>query len=173
MSEFSRPVALDTIGDAPRAASIRATTDECAALAVRFGLAAVQALSAEAKLIAQGDAYLATGHIAGSVIQLCIATDEPVPALVNERFEIRFVSPQHTPDADEIELASDDCDVMEHDGQSLDLGEAAAQTLALALDPFPRAANADTILAQAGVVGDDEAVTGPFAGLKGMLGTAR
>ena len=173
MSEFSRPFALDTIGDAPRTVSIKATPDECAALAARFGLAAVQALSAEAKLTSQTNAYLVKGHIAGSVIQLCIATDEPVPALVNERFEIRFVSPQHAADADEIELASDDCDVMEHDGQSLDLGEAAAQTLALALNPFPRAANADTILAQAGVVGDEEAVTGPFAGLKGMLGTAR
>ena len=170
MSEFSRPFALDTIGDAPRNVSIQASPEECAALTVRFGLAEVQALKAEAKLVAEGDAYLATGYVRGSVIQLCIATDEPVPALVNERFEIRFVSPQHAPDADEIELASDDCDMMEHDGQSLDLGEAAAQTLALALDPFPRAANAELILAKAGVVGDDEVVTGPFAGLKGMLG---
>ena len=170
MSEFSRPFALDSIGDAPRTVSISATPEECAALAVRFGLAGVRALSAAAKLVAQGDAYLVTGNMAGSFIQLCIATDEPVPASVNEAFEIRFVSPQHAIAADEIELASDDCDMMEHDGQSLDLGEAAAQTLALALNPFPRAANADTILAKAGVVGDDEVVTGPFAALKGMLG---
>ena len=36
MSEFSRPFALDTIGDSPRAVSIVATPEECTALAVRF-----------------------------------------------------------------------------------------------------------------------------------------
>ena len=39
----------------------------------------------------------------------------------------------------------------------IDLGEAAAETLALALDPFPRSPDADAMLAEAGVIGEDEA----------------
>jgi len=55
--------------------------------------------------------------------------------------------------------------VMEHDGQAIDLGEAVAQTLALTVDPFPRSAGADAALSE---LGAEE--SGPFAGLKGLLG---
>ena len=48
-----------------------------------------------------------------------------------------------------------------------DLG-AVAETLALSLDPFPRAPDADAVLRAAGVLSEDEAVTGPFAALKGL-----
>ena len=57
------------------------------------------------------------------------------------------------------------------DSGAIDLGEAAAQTLALALDPYPRSPGAAAALKEAGVIGEGEA--GPFGGLaalKGKLG---
>ena len=67
---------------------------------------------------------------------------------------------------EEIELDADDCDTIGYDGAAVDLGEAAAETLYLALDPFPRAPDADAKLKAAGVIGEGEA--GPFAALKGL-----
>ena len=59
-------------------------------------------------------------------------------------------------------------DEVAYSGGAIDVGEAVAQTLALALDPYPRAPNADAALQAAGIT--DEADLGPFAALKGLLG---
>ena len=50
--EFSRPIALDTLGDAPREIAIEADEAERAALARRFDLIAVSALTAAMTLSA-------------------------------------------------------------------------------------------------------------------------
>jgi hypothetical protein len=49
----------------------------------------------------------------------------------------------------------------------IDLGEAAAETMALALDPFPRSPGAAAALKEAGVIGEDEVV--PFNALTEAL----
>jgi uncharacterized metal-binding protein YceD (DUF177 family) len=169
--EFSRLFRLDTIGTQAQSVSIEATEAERAALSERFGLVALKALSAKATLVQEGKAVLATGRLGASLVQSCIASADDVPAMIGEPFTIRFVASladDHTPD--EHELLADDCDSVEYDGQVIDLGEAVAQTLGLALDPFPRSAEAARILREAGVLSEDEVETGPFAGLKGLLG---
>ncbi|MBN9990995.1 hypothetical protein JND45_16805, partial [Listeria monocytogenes] len=61
-------------------------------------------------------------------------------------------------------------DTMPYDGAAIDLGEAAAETMALALDPFPRGPNAAAALRAAGVISEEEAKpAGALAGLKGLL----
>jgi len=101
------------------------------------------------------------------VIQACVASGEPVPAVIAESFTLRFVPLRAVDDPDEeMELAEDDLDEIFYEGGAVDLGEAAAQTLALALDPFPRAPDADDKLRQAGVIGEEDA--GPFAALKAL-----
>ena len=50
---------------------------------------------------------------------------------------------------------------MFHDGAAIDLGSAVSDTLALALDPYPRSAAAEAALREAGVLSEEEA--GPFA----------
>jgi uncharacterized metal-binding protein YceD (DUF177 family) len=98
-------------------------------------------------------------------VQACVVTGDPVPARIDQEFTVRFV-PETTPDADEIELSAEDCDIMEHDGQQIDLGEAVAQSLGLALDPYPRSANAEARLREAGVKSEEEA--GPFGALAAL-----
>src|SRR3546814_15346453 len=39
---------------------------------------------------------------------------------------------------DEVELGEEDCDVLPMDGDSVDIGELAAETVSLVLDPYPR-----------------------------------
>ena len=57
-------------------------------------------------------------------------------------------------------------DTIEIEGGAIDLGEAAAETMALALDPFPRSPNAAAALKKAGVISEEEA--GPFGALAGL-----
>lgn len=169
MSEFARPIPIDTIGSVAKPFTVTATQEECTALAKRFGLEQIDRLEAEIMLIHDQGGYRATGKLDAKIVQTCAATFAPVPATVAEPFVIRFAPHQAADEADEIEIDADDCDIMPLEGQSIDIGEAVAQTLALALDPFPRAAGADHILAKAGVIGDDDFVSGPFAALKSLM----
>lgn len=164
--EFSRPVRIDTLGEGGRSVSIEADDTERAALAARFGLIALDALSAEAALRREGDLLFAEGRVKASVIQACVASGAPVPAKVDEAFSLRFVPEAEA--GEEIELDAEDFDTIDYAGGAVDLGEAVAETLALSLDPFPRSPDADAILRAAGVLSEDEVVTGPFAGLKAL-----
>ncbi|WP_420141116.1 YceD family protein [Sphingomonas sp.] len=164
-SEFSRPFRLDTIGDAPRTVAVEAEESERGALAARFGLIALDRLDATAALARDGDVVTATGRIRAEAVQACVASGEPVPAHIDEAFALRFTPPA-TPAEEEIELDEEELDVLTYEGGAVDLGEAVAQTLALALDPFPRAPGADAALREAGVVSEEE--TGPFAALKAL-----
>ncbi|MDQ8756952.1 DUF177 domain-containing protein [Sphingosinicella sp. LHD-64] len=165
--EFSRPVALDTIGETPRTMTIAADADERAALAKRFALIAIDRLAADAALARRGDVVTARGKLRAAVTQSCVASGAPVPAEIDEAFEIAFhPQPADSPPDEEVELGHDDLDVVFYTGGSIDLGEAVAETLALALDPYPRAPDAEAALKAAGVKSEEEA--GPFGALTGL-----
>jgi len=166
--EFPRPVRLDTIGTAPRRIEIAAEEGERAALAQRFGLIALDRLEAWAELTREGDAVIAIGALKAAAVQACVASGDPVPAEVAEDFALRFVPETDEAPPEEVELGETDLDEIFYAGSSIDLGEAVAQTLALALDPFPRAPGAEERLRAAGVLGEEDA--GPFAALKGLKG---
>ncbi len=165
-NEFSRPVRLDTIGTQPHAAQIAAKESERTALARRFGLIALARLEADVSLHRNGDDIVAEGKMRAEVTQACVATGAPVPARIDEPFSLRF-RPEGTPeDGQESELEADELDTLFYEGSAVDVGEAVAQTLALALDPYPRADGAGDALRQAGV--KDESEAGPFGALAGL-----
>lgn len=164
--ELSRPVRLDTIGTAPRELAVESTETERAALARRFGLIALDSLSAHVHLHREGEAVMAAGHIRATGSQPCVATGEPVPAIIDEPFRLRFLPEEMIGSAEEIELSEEDCDTIPFTGGAIDMGEAVAETLSLALDPFPRSPDADVALKAAGVLQESEA--GPFAALKAL-----
>lgn len=168
--EFSRPERVDTIGEGERAVAIVADAEERAALARRFALVGVARLEASFAVRRDGGAVLATGRVTAAVTQACSITGEPIEARVDEPVSLRFVD-QGSAEEDEVELSADAVDTLPIENGAVDLGEAAAETMALALDPFPRAPGADAALAEAGVLGEGQA--GPFgalAGLKDKLG---
>lgn len=171
-SEFSRSVRLDVLGAVPRVEHITADASEREALVERFSLLALDTLSAEVRMTRGGDVVEATGRITASVSQACVVTGDAVPALVNEPFTLRFV-PEAMLAGDEIELGEDDLDILGHGGDAIDIGEAVAQGLALALDPFPRSPAAGAALTAAGVLNEEQAEearrqTSPFAALKAL-----
>ena len=166
-SEFSRTVNVGTIGEQPRRMSVEAEPEERQALAKRFGLVAIDRLTAEAALVCKNDDVQATGRVAASVTQSCVATGVPLEQRIDEPFDIRF-RPQPGGDApdDEVELSEAELDVIFYEGASVDIGEAVAETLSLALDPYPRAPGAEEALKAAGVLSEEEA--GPFGALAAL-----
>ena len=64
---------------------------------------------------------------------------------------------------EELELDAEDVDTIGYDGQQIDMGEAVAETMALAMTPYPRSPQADAYLKEAGVLSEEQA--SPFAAL--------
>lgn len=166
MPEFSRRVAIDTIGSGGRTLTVAADAAERTALAKRFGLERLDSLEAVTMVSAEAGTIVARGTLRAVVVQSCVVLGDPVPCVIDETFALRFVDPPSMTDATvELELDDADCDVLPHDGSAIDLGEAVAQSLGLALDPFPRASTLP--------VGEQVWTAGPqanpFAGLKGLI----
>lgn len=167
--EFSRLERIDTIGEGEREIAVTATESERAALALRFGLKAIDRLEGMFRVRRDAAGIVARGTVRADVVQACVVTDDPLPVSVDEPVALRFVA-EDKPDGDEIELDEDALDTMGFDGAAIDLGEAAAETMALALDPFPRGPNAAVVLREAGVISEEEAKPlGALAGLKAQL----
>lgn len=166
MNDFAHSLSLDRIRDGDRI-DIIADEAECRAVAARLGLKSIDRFEAHAALLREGEAIRATGRLKASLEQSCVATGEPVPAHVDEAFDLSFLpEPKASEPDEEQELSPAELDVIFHDGAAIDLGGAIADTLALALDPYPRSAGAEDALKEAGVIGEDEA--GPFAALAAL-----
>lgn len=165
-NEFSHVVKLSEITGQAKAVHLSADVATCDALARRFDLASLDSLEADLSLTHDADAVVVTGSFKATLAQICIASGEPVPATLDEPVHIRFIAEPLAGADSELELGPDDCDTMFHDSQTIDLGEAVAQSLGLALDPYPRSPNADAALKAAGVKPEEEA--GPFGALAAL-----
>lgn len=169
--EFSRPVRIDTLGAGPRDVDVEADEAERGALARRFDLLAVERISTRASVTRNGEIVVAAGRLSAQVVQSCVATGEPVPAKVEEAFRVEFRPvPKATTPEEEVELGEHELDVIFYEGSSVDLGEAAAETLSLSLNPYPRSPAAEAALREAGVKTEEEAKaeSSPFAGLAAL-----
>jgi uncharacterized metal-binding protein YceD (DUF177 family) len=163
---FAHQLRLDEARNGERL-SLVADEAERAAIARRLDLPGIDRFEAHVCIERSGDVVRAKGRLLASLDQSCVVTGEPVAAHVDEPFELKFVPepPPARPD-EEIELASGDLDVVFHDGSTIDLGGALADTLALSLDPYPRSAGADAALKEAGVMTEEQA--SPFAVLASL-----
>jgi uncharacterized metal-binding protein YceD (DUF177 family) len=153
---FARKVVIEPWPDGGIAVTLSAGPEERAVLARRFGLLELAALEARLRLErlpASGEIRL-HGVLEADLTQVCVVSLEPVPAQLREPVERRYrraggpapaaTSPKvWTPDEDEDEEVE-----LVH-GRTLDLGAALAEELALALDPYPRAPDAEALLAEA------------------------
>jgi uncharacterized metal-binding protein YceD (DUF177 family) len=160
---FAHRLQLDRIRDGERL-DLVADEQEKKAIAERLRLEGLERFEAHVALAREGSTVRAQGRISARLKQSCVVTGEPVPAHVDEPFELAFVPEPSTAQPDEeLELGQGDLDVVFHDGAAIDLGSALADTLALSLDPYPRSAGAEAALKDAGVVSEEEA--GPFGAL--------
>jgi len=162
--EFSRPIRADQIARHAQGVTITADAGEREALARRFNLLALDRLEADYALNEENGAIVARGRVRAELTQPCVATGAAVPEKFDTDFMLRFVEESgEVAEGDELEIDSEDCDVIGYDGQMIDMGEAVAETMALAMTPFPRSPDADSFLREAGVLSEEQA--SPFAAL--------
>ena len=162
-AEFSRLV--DERQLTPKPVSIEATAEEREALARRFGIVAVHQLQATVRFERAGEAIAAPGRLSASIVQSCAVSGEDLPVRIDEPLALRFV-PARPVEVEELELEADALDEIEFEGHSFDLGEAVAQSLALAIDPYAIGPEAERARKEAGLL--DEASSGPFAALAAL-----
>lgn len=169
-SELSRMIKARALPAA--AVVIEADAAERAALASRFGLGAVESLHAEVALEAKPRAIRATGRLRAAIMQPCAVSGEDFPVTIDEPIDLRFVEESRTPPGEdediELELEADDCDEIEYAGEMFDLGEAVAQSLGLAIDPYAEGPEADAARKAAGIVREGEQ-EGPLAAMLAAL----
>ena len=137
--EWHRPLALQHVTPGGHDARFSATPAECAALAVRLRVPAVNSAAARFRLTPEpGGTVLAEARVKARVVRTCVVTLEDFESVVMEAFRVRFVPAGMESTDDDPEAV----DEIPYSGAVIDLGEAAAEQLALALDPYPRAPGA-------------------------------
>lgn len=159
--EFSRMIDAARFDGKPIA--IEANEAERAALAKRFGLVSIARLAAEISLTPDGEAVQANGALSASIVQSCAISGDDLPVEIDEPLALRFVPDHAQAVEEEIELTEEELDEIPFDGRHFDLGEAVAQSLSLAIDPYAAGPGAEDVRERGDLT--DAASVGPFAAL--------
>jgi uncharacterized metal-binding protein YceD (DUF177 family) len=136
LPEFSRRVALARLGRDPFRQQIAASREECEKLARRFGLLALDRLAAAVTLSRRsGASILLEASFEAEFVQECVVSLEPVRGALRRQFSLLY-----GPATAEREVALDGAEVSFEPltGEAIDIAEAVAQELSLALPEFPR-----------------------------------
>jgi len=150
--EFSHKVTVDPWPEDGVIVELTATAAECEALRARFDLVDLPSLSASVGIEKEMMELVLTGTIEAVVAQTCVVTLKPVTSLLEVPFSRRYcrrddyeklTAPGKAEGQEEEAI---DIDLLE--GDEIDVGEAIAEEFYLALDPYPRSADADQALAE-------------------------
>lgn len=180
-AEFSRVVLVERLNHGEIIETIVAGDEEREAVARRFGLLALERLEAVLTLrrLGRGPVARLEGRLLAEVVQTCVVSLEPVANRIEETFIVLF-APEGQGQlgggtlAEAVLETDDEWPEPIQDGR-IDIGEAVAQQLALALDPYPR--KPGIRLEDVIMTADDDVPGGrdksPFAGLAGLVKPAR
>jgi uncharacterized metal-binding protein YceD (DUF177 family) len=141
-----------------------------ARLAEDLGLSALPSLRLAGALVPRGASDIDLhATLEATVVQPCVVTLAPVTTRIAERVERRFLADYADPQGGETEMDGDD--TREPLPDTIDLLAIAAETLALALPPYPRAPGAELGEAVFGPPGQEplrDRDLRPFAGLAAL-----
>lgn len=141
--EFSRILEVEELEEGETGTRhIDADAAEREALARRFDLVTLDRLNADIEFVRQGRIIALSGRVEADYEQTCVVTLEPVRTRLREAFAARFDPDLEADVADASELSPDEIldeeDALPLVGSAIDLGELVAETLGLAIEPYPR-----------------------------------
>lgn len=167
--EFHRPFPVDKLRNHPMHEHIEANAEECEALAVRLDLVAIKALEADLQLTAaHGGMVEALGRFTATIVQNCVVSLEPFEAQVQDDIRTYYARAADIPKTEDVDVDDDRSpEPIEPDG-TIDLGELAAQSLSLALDPYPRKPGAAFTPPDDNAAAPEEKKQSPFAVLANL-----
>ncbi len=176
---FSRPLAVDDVPAAGLAMTIEAEPSECEALAKDLGLAGIDRVLAMMTIRPEGGqgahglhGLRVRGEMRAKIRQICVVSLEPFDSEIVEPFDLHFfplASParqsnfRRTVVVEPFEPCADAEAIT--DG-TIDLGQIAAEFLALGLDPHPRKPGVEFRFSGIGAVQDGQ--ESPFSALQGF-----
>jgi uncharacterized metal-binding protein YceD (DUF177 family) len=163
--EFSRLIPVDRIPETGLDERIEADDSERAALAQRFELPEILNLAVDFHITPwrRGRIHV-QGNVTAELVQRCVITLDPFPVELVFPIERFFIAEGARHDHVE-ELEGDEPDIV--NGGAIDLGELAAEELALNLDPYPRKPGVELAAEFGSVQPENEhpGGDGPFAAL--------
>ena len=164
---FSRPFDVSRLGDGnARHQHVEATPEECDRLARFLETVAVRRLQADVELTRRGRQVRAEFHVRADIVQTCVVTLDDLDTALEEEFSLIF-DPDVRPSGefDEPLSVNDDDPPEPLVDETVDVGVAIGEMMALSLDPWPRKPGAE-------IDSDFAAVqslhTSPFAVLKSL-----
>ena len=174
--EFSRRLVVEPWPDEGMSVDVSADAAERRALAERFDLLEVRALRGHGRLERRGAELVLHGWLEADVVQECVVSLEPVPARICQPVERRYrlggvahaAGARFEPEGTVV--LDDEAEVETVSGRAIDVGEAFAEELGLALEPYPRAPGASALASDSlgpyVSVGSEDRPSEPFAALR-------
>ena len=146
--------------DSPNFFKFVASDEELKRLAKRFKFLGVLSLSAELTICKSAhDCWDVTGQLKGIVVQACGSTSVPLRETVDFPIEERYV--RSVGNQEEVEVHMGVAEPLEN--EAINIGELLAQSLAIAVTPWPRAPGAPEKFTSG-----EELPDHPFAGLAAL-----
>lgn len=171
--EFSRPYSPDSLGEDEVVERVEASATERSAVARRLSLVSLDRLAAVLRIRrSDGQGVISVaGRFEAEVTQTCVVSLQPLDRHLAEDFSVRYwLAPADGGETGTVDVdaaVDDPPETLGPDG--LDLGETVVQQLAIALDPYPRGADAVLgTLEWGGKKGDEAVKESPFDGLKSL-----
>lgn len=163
-------IRLDSMPATGRDVTVTPSDEERAAIAAQLGLNAVDALDVKLHAVRFRGGVRVTGRLIATVTQPSVVTLEPLQQEVSEPIDRIFLpggEKQYAGPANaEIFVDLEGDDIPDHfEGNEADLSDLIVETLALAVDLYPR--EPDASLEDTGYRPDVDA-TSPFAALKAL-----
>jgi uncharacterized metal-binding protein YceD (DUF177 family) len=143
--EFSRVVSIARLGAEAAEHVITAGEGERAALAGRFGILAIERLAATVRLMRIAGGVRLEAALEAEVVQECVVMLEPFTSTVSDSFALVYRRRVEVGEGTTIDVDVDEPLL----GDEIDIGEAVAQQLSLALDPYPRSPAAQSRMTEA------------------------
>jgi uncharacterized metal-binding protein YceD (DUF177 family) len=137
---------------------VKATEEECAALAKDLKLPALRSLSGEYRLTGTAKGVHVAGTVTAKITQVCVVTLEEFDSTLTEAVEVDFAESHGMPAQPPTEMHEYEPPDEIVNGH-IDLGALTAEFLVLGLDPYPRKPGVDFEYK------DDEPQDSPFAAL--------
>lgn len=151
--EWPYIIEADSVPAKGRHVKMKATAEQCAALAKRIGVAAVKSAQADLDLSSQNGGHVlhVDGHLQAEVTQNCVMTFQPFDTFVEDNFEAWYadydkavpfnrakVEAKAKMEGDDIQILDEKEDPEPMVEGKVDIGDLVIQYLSLAINPYPR-----------------------------------
>lgn len=137
-------IRFDNMPAEGRKLHVHATEEQRAALAADLGISGIESLQADLLATPFRGGVRVIGNLSARTVQPCVVTFEPVVQEISEPIERILLpgaeAPFSGPAGAEVFVDLEDDDLPDYvEGPEVDLSPVISETLALALDPYPRA----------------------------------